>query len=89
MKKRILWMLVSCLMVLSLLIASCGQKEEKEAKVTEEEEGVVITTEKATEKEVVTEKTAVVPSDTPQYGGTINLALAFDISNWANGLEFC
>ncbi len=35
MKKRVLWILVSCLMILSLIIASCGTKE------GEEEEGGV------------------------------------------------
>jgi peptide/nickel transport system substrate-binding protein len=37
MKKKIIWFLVSCLMALSLVIASCGPAEEKEAKVEKEE----------------------------------------------------
>ena len=31
MKKKILWVMVSCLMVLSLVVASCGPEEEEEA----------------------------------------------------------
>ena len=87
MKKRIVWILVSCLMVLSLVIASCGPAEVEEE---EEEEEVVIEEEEEEEEEVVEEEEEeVVSPDKPQYGGTIYQALMWDISNWANGLEFC
>jgi peptide/nickel transport system substrate-binding protein len=72
MKKKILWILVSCLMVLSLVIASCGPKEE-EAKVTEEEEKVVVTEKKAEEQKVAVEEKALLPPETPKYGGTLYL----------------
>jgi peptide/nickel transport system substrate-binding protein len=86
-KKKIVWMLVSCLMVLSLGIASCGQKTEEEAKVTEEGGQVITTKEEAKEKEaeVVTSEKEMVSvtltkldgttmaktKEKPQYGGTI------------------
>jgi len=45
MKKRIVWLVVSCLMVAALVLASCGPAEEEEEEVTpppaEEEEEVV------------------------------------------------
>jgi peptide/nickel transport system substrate-binding protein len=81
-KKKIIWILVSCLTVLSLVIASCGPKEEEKAKVTEEEEGVVITTEKGAEEKVVTEKTEAVSSNIPKYGGSLRLALNADSTSW-------
>ena len=75
MKKKIVWILVSCLMVLSLVIASCAPKAEEAAK--EEAAAKVTTKEEATKKEVTEE--AVAPSvEVPQYGGTITLALAGD-----------
>jgi peptide/nickel transport system substrate-binding protein len=68
--KKTVWVLVSCLMVVSMLITSCGQAEE-EAKITEEG-GQVITTK--TEEEKVTEEEEVVPSpEVPKYGGTITV----------------
>ncbi len=77
MAKKIIWILVSCLMVLSLMIASCGPKEEEEAKITEEG-GQVITTKGEEEEE---EEEEVVPAgpEVPQYGGTIVVATA---TNW-------
>jgi peptide/nickel transport system substrate-binding protein len=71
MKKKIIWMLVSLLMVLSLMIASCGQKEE--AKVTEEEEGKVVITKGEAEggKVVVEEEGGLLSPETPKYGGTL------------------
>jgi peptide/nickel transport system substrate-binding protein len=75
MKKKIVWMLVSCLMVLSLVIASCGPKEEEEAKITEEG-GQTVTTKEEEEEE---EEEVIVPStEVPEYGGTLTLALAAD-----------
>jgi peptide/nickel transport system substrate-binding protein len=70
MMKKIVWVFVSCLMVLSLVIASCGTKEE-EGKVKEEEGGQVVITEegKKVEGEVAKEK-AVLPPEMPKYGGT-------------------
>ncbi len=76
MKKKIVWILVSCLMVLSLIIASCGPKEEEEAKITEEG-GQVITT-KGEEEEEEEEEVEAGP-EVPKYGGTI---IAATSTNW-------
>ncbi len=76
MKKRIMWALVSSLMVLSLVIASCAPKEEE--KKAEEEKAVV--TQKAEEKKVEEKEVVAAPTGEahwwdkfgePQYGGTI------------------
>jgi len=65
MKKKYLWLVVSCLMALSLVIASCGpaveEEEETGVEVTEEEQGVV----------VEEEEEEVVKKGEPQYGGWI------------------
>jgi len=70
MGKKIIWVVVSCLMVLSLVMASCGPAEEEaEVEVGEEEvevgEGVV------TEEEE--EEAVVAGPEVPQYGGTITV----------------
>jgi peptide/nickel transport system substrate-binding protein len=80
MKKKIIWLAVSLLMVLSLVIASCGQAPEEEEAKEEEEGQVVITTEEKGEGE---EEEVVQPStDVPKYGGTINLATFGDQLEW-------
>jgi peptide/nickel transport system substrate-binding protein len=64
MAKKIIWILVSCLMVLSLVMASCGPAEEAE------EEGVVIG---ETTKVTLTKSDGTKVSKTvekPKYGGT-------------------
>jgi peptide/nickel transport system substrate-binding protein len=84
MAKKVVWILVSCLMVLSLVIASCGPKEEEKAKVTEEEEGKVVITEQETgEKVEEKEEEGLLPPEVPKYGGIMTLtellgASAFD-----------
>jgi peptide/nickel transport system substrate-binding protein len=72
-KKKIVWAVVSCLMVLSLVIASCGTAEKE--KVTQEEgEGKVVISEK--EQEVGEEEEVVkTTSNEPIYGGTLNLCV--------------
>jgi peptide/nickel transport system substrate-binding protein len=69
MLKKFVWLLVSCIMVLSLLMASCETKEEK---AVEEEEGPaqVIITEKSIGGTEEVEQVAEV-SDKPQYGGSL------------------
>ena len=81
MTKKIVWLIVSCLMAVSLIMASCGPAEVEEE---EEEEEVIIGEEEEDEQEV-----EVTGPEKPQYGGTISVALTRDISNWANALEFC
>jgi peptide/nickel transport system substrate-binding protein len=69
--KKIVWIVVSCLMVLSLVIASCAPKQE--AKTETVGQATVVTAggeEAAVEEE---EAEAIVPSDKPQYGGTLTI----------------
>ncbi|MFC2070338.1 ABC transporter substrate-binding protein [Chloroflexota bacterium] len=70
--KKIIWILVSCLMALSLVMASCngGAVEEEE-----EEEEEVITEEEEEEEE----EEEVVASGEPEYGGILTLGLPDDI----------
>ncbi len=74
MKKKILWLLVSGLMVLSLVMAACApaaveEKEEEKAPVTEE---------KAPEQKV--EEEVVAPTgEPPKYGGILRLPYNQDI----------
>jgi len=68
MKKKIVWALVSCLMVLSLVMASCGPAEVEEEE--EEEEVVVIEEEEEEEvEEEVVEEEGLLPPEVPKYGG--------------------
>ena len=88
MKKKIVWLLMSSLMALSLILASCGEAEEEEEEVIvpEEEEEVTIPPEE--EEEVV-----VTPAGgdwwdyhgEPQYGGTFTWRLNMDIAGFDHG----
>jgi peptide/nickel transport system substrate-binding protein len=86
MKKKVVWILVSCLMVLSLVITSCGRGE-KEAKVTEEG-GQVITTKEKEEVEKEEEEKAAPDSEVPKYGGTLSLRLASSPSGFDPYMAF-
>ncbi len=73
MKGKFVWLIVSCLMVASLVLASCKAPvvEEKEVK------GVVKEGEKKEEKvEEVAKK------EGPQYGGIVNMATAWEVSSF-------
>jgi len=74
-KKKIVWMLVSCLMVLSLVMASCGPaaEEEKEVEVGKEEVEVGEEEVKVEEEEVVEEEEGLLPPEVPKYGGVLTL----------------
>ena len=84
MTKRIIWLLVSCLMVAALLLASCAaaevEEEEEEEVVTPEEEEVV-----AEEEVVVTEEKEMVRDalgrlvEKPQYGGDFTIVSGSDV----------
>ena len=77
MKKKIVWLVVSCMMAVSLVVASCGPAEE-EAEVEVGEEEVVV--EEVEEEEVEEEEEEVVVSpDVPKYGGTLTKAYGWDI----------
>ena len=68
MKKKIVWIFVSCLMVLSLVIASCAPQQE--AKEIEVGQATVVTApEEKAAVEVVEEEEALLPPEVPKYGG--------------------
>ncbi|UCD09275.1 MAG: ABC transporter substrate-binding protein [Dehalococcoidales bacterium] len=77
MKRKIIWTLVSCLMVLSLVTASC-ETEDTRGTVTQEDKGQTVTVGGEEEEKEVEEEVIEVSTDDPQYGGTITLALPSD-----------
>ena len=78
MNRRIIWMLVSVLMVVTLIIASCGTETE-EGKTEEEEEGKVVITETEVRlDEGKTDEGEKVSSDEPVYGGVLTLTQSID-----------
>lgn len=87
MKQRVLWLLLSCLMALTLVLASCGEAvvEEEEEEVVEEEEEVVEEEGEAVEEEEEVEMVEVTLTkvdgtvvrkmmEKPQYGGVFTQA---------------
>ena len=81
MKKKIVWMLVSCLMVLSLVMASCGPAEE-EAEVEVGEEEIEVGEVKEEVEEEVVEEEGLLPPDVPKYGGTFTRNPVLPASNF-------
>jgi len=75
MKKKIIWVMVSFLMALSLVIASCGPKVEEEA-----EKGAAETVKVTLTKADGTSMTREV--EVPIYGGSMVTALAADYTRW-------
>jgi len=87
MSKKILWLAVSGLMVLSLVMAACGQATTSTSTTTS-----TTTTTTSTTAAVTTpvqqpgQQEAVKPSAAmPKYGGTLTLALGADTQNWDPG----
>jgi len=92
MTKKIVWLMLSCLIVVAMVLGSCGGAAEEEGPAVEEEEvapteGVVVIPEAEEEEEE--EAAEVVPTgpdmvydsqgklvEAPQYGGTIYLSLS-------------
>ena len=93
MKKKMVWLLVSCLMVAALLLASCGPAAEEEDVVTPGEEEEVVPVE---EEEVVTEEKEMVSVtftkldgtviekslEKPEYGGVFVRAMSSDVQGF-------
>lgn len=81
MKKKIVWLLVSCLMVVALLLVSCGP-------AVEEEEEVIVTTEEEEEVVVPEEEEEVAPApEGPEYGGEIRIAFSSGIQGFDEALS--
>ena len=72
MKKKIVWLVVSCLMALSLVMASCGPTAEEEVEIGEAEV-VIEEEEEEVEEEIVKEV-----EKGPKYGGVITLVQTGD-----------
>ncbi len=84
MRKKIIWTLMSLILLLSLVMVSCSSKKEEKTKVGEEEGEVVMTTEKA--KEVVIEEEKEEPlMKVPQYGSTLSTMILFDPISFDSG----
>lgn len=88
MKNRIVWVVLSCLMVVALVLASCGpatvEEEEKKTvtgKVTEKEAPAV-------EEEEEAEVVAPAKPTGPTYGGSITLARSTPITSFDEGYGF-
>ncbi|MBN2238441.1 MAG: ABC transporter substrate-binding protein [Dehalococcoidales bacterium] len=94
MTKKIVWLLVSAVMVLSLVMTSCSTDSTKETKVetekdsdtvkiTESETATAIKGETKTEvtKEVIEEKGLRDPAE-PKYGGIYNFVALSDYRGW-------
>ncbi|MFC2038201.1 ABC transporter substrate-binding protein [Chloroflexota bacterium] len=76
MMKKVIWIFVSCLMALSLLVASCGPAAVEE----EKEKDTPVEQEKEEEEEEDTGQKDIVPkSNEPQYGGNLRIGLASDV----------
>ena len=79
--KKLLWVMICCIMAISLVMASCGDSDDSGGKVKEEDKGQTITTkteEKVVKTELGTEEKIEVSSDAPEYGGTITKMLGAD-----------
>jgi len=72
--KKIIWLVVSCLMALSLVMVSCGPTEE-EAVVEVGEEEVEVGEEEMEvgEEEIVEAEDGILPPDVPKYGGELTI----------------
>ncbi|UCC16600.1 MAG: hypothetical protein JSU58_09565, partial [Dehalococcoidales bacterium] len=74
MMKKMMWILVSCLMVLSLILASCGTTETTGGVEEDEGDDKAIITETETDTGPTDGGDGVQPSsDEPQYGGSITI----------------
>lgn len=86
MKNRIVWVVLSCLMVVALVLASCGPA------AVEEEEGETVVGE-VTEKEAPAveeeeEEAAPEKPEGPQYGGMITIVRTVAITSFDEGYGF-
>jgi len=88
MKKKTVWLVVSCLMVAALVLASCGPAAEEEEKeiVTPGEEEEVAEGEVVTVGENMVTNTAGKLVERPRYGGWYRIAITSDIRGFDDAL---
>jgi len=94
MKKKIIWCMVSCLMVLSLVMASCGPAEEEaevevgeeEVEVGEEEVGEEIEEVVEEEKEIVTDSLGRLV-EKPKYGDVFTISFPGSPMDWDEAFQ--
>ncbi|UCD08741.1 MAG: ABC transporter substrate-binding protein [Dehalococcoidales bacterium] len=88
MTKKLVWLLASCLMVISLLIASCGETEST-GTVTTQGEGQTVTVGGGEEDDVSTgpgtATTVGEEQNRPQYGGRLTFPVITAPSAWNPG----
>ncbi|OGP65199.1 MAG: hypothetical protein A2169_07930 [Deltaproteobacteria bacterium RBG_13_47_9] len=79
--KKIVWLVINCILVLSLIIISCGTTSTEKEVVGDDDDGKVVITETETGVKEETETVEKV-SDKPQYGGSITLAMTLDVNDF-------
>ena len=85
MARKILWLVVSCLMALSLVIAACAPAATPATPTTPATPATPAAPKAPTTPvETPTQKEAVKPAaETPKYGGTLSIGLSGDAGSWA------
>jgi ABC-type transport system substrate-binding protein len=81
MKSKILWLILSCLLTLSLLLASCGTKTTPittQTATTATTKATTLSTTKPTTTSTIVQPTVAM---TPQYGGTFTYRVNADANN--------
>ena len=94
MKSKLIWLVLSCLLVLSLVLASCGTKTTQTTTSTTTKPTTALTTKPTTQTTIPkTTPTSVAPASTsPQYGGIFIYSskadvISFDPYNGRPGLN--
>ena len=87
MGKKILWMVVSGLMALSLVMAACGPATTPTTPASPTPPAAPTTPAKPGEEPTQKEAVASI-AEAPKYGGTLYLTGA-DVTSWSSGLDNC
>ncbi|MFC2038358.1 ABC transporter substrate-binding protein [Chloroflexota bacterium] len=82
MMKKVTWLFVSLLMVLSLVIASCGPAVVEEETKDSGKTTTGTVTEKTDKEEEKAEESGLLPPETPKYGGTFTFYYTSDLAGW-------
>ena len=78
MKRKFVWLVVSCLMLVTLLLPSCGSAEEEEVEV-ETPEGEEVSTGVVEQVVREEEEEEVGAPEKPKYGGQFTVAFSSDV----------